>query len=258
MVRNKSIALLILFLGTTLLSFGNSTDKPQINDQKPLSVLLNIQSRVDSIVGYCFSVKDEKELNTILKDLKEEYQKHPVDINLYWQGYVQYYTSILQDFTDRSSEGKKTLKDGIETLEKTNKKNSETYALLGMMRSFSIRYNKFSAIFISKEAQKCASKAIQLDPKNPRGYYVKGSHEYYTPKNMRNNSKAIDNLKKTIQYSHTALSNPFMPSWGEKEAYELLIRLYKETKEEEKAKEYYKEAKNRFPNNYRFNDFDSI
>lgn len=258
MIRNKSIALLILFLGATTITFGSATSNPETISKKTTSILYNIQSRVDSLVGHCFNKKDEKELKEILEDLQLEYRNHPVDINLYWQSYIQYYTSVLQDYTHRSDIGKETLKKGIATLEKTKKKNSETYALLGMMRSFSIRYNKFSAVFISSEAKKCASKAIQIDPNNPRGYYVKGSHEYYTPESMRNNSKAIDLLKKTIEHSQTAIHNPFMPSWGEQEAYELLIRLYKQLKEETKAKEYYTEAKNKFPNSYRFNDFDSI
>ncbi|QZT35895.1 hypothetical protein K5X82_11380 [Halosquirtibacter xylanolyticus] len=230
---------------STFISLGQHTDKET-------SCMFQIQEKADSTIASCFKEKNDKNLLPLIERLRLEYKKQPVDLNLYWQGYLQYFQSIIKQTNGDKKGAKECINNAYKTLDKANQKNSESYALMALVRSYSINFNRFSVIFISRDAIGFAKKAIKMEPNNPRGYYARGSHEFYTPSSMRKNKDAEKWLLKVIELSQNRQANPFTPSWGEQEAYELLIRLYQQTGEELKAKKTLHNALKKYPNNYQF------
>ena len=153
---------------------------------------------------------------------------------------------------NKSSE--KILDEGIKQLNNVNPKNSEHLALLALMESFSIQYASGMEIpFISKRVKQNAEKALQLDSLNLRAYYVLGSSDFYTPEQYGGGKKAEGYLLKAIKLNDQSVSNPYLPTWGKNNAYEMLIRLYINHKQFTEAKKYYQEAIALYPDDYMIN-----
>ena len=132
-----------------------------------------------------------------------------------------------------------------------DKKNSEDYALLAMVQSFSIQFKAgMKAPFIANKVSKNGKLAMSMDENNPRAYYVLGSSDFYTPEQYGGGKEVEQLLKKAISLPAQATVNPYLPSWGIEEAYEMLVRFYIRTERWADAKHYYKEASKSYPDNY--------
>lgn len=214
----------------------------------------NIQQNVKDAFVKSIMNKNDEELISLEKQLIEYDQKKSQNIFKYWIAYLKYYHSIyfLQIKDKEKSENK--IDEGIEILEKMKNKNSEDYALLSLMKSFSIQFKKGMKIpFISSKVSEYAELAIELDTNNLRAYYVSGSNDYYTPEKYGGQTEAEDYFLKAISLPDQKVKNNYLPSWGKEESYELLIKFYIKKERWDDAKKYYQIAIKKYPDNYTIN-----
>ncbi len=218
------------------------------------TLLKHIQKKVlDAFVQAKISQTD-KPIADLEKDLMVR-MKNNNSIVTYWYSYVCYYHSIYFMTTkdDKGSSG--ILDEGIKQLENVTNKNSEHLALLALMESLSMQYAPGMEVpFISKRIKQNADKALQLDPINLRAYYVLGSNDFYTPEQYGGGKKAEGYLLKAIKLKDQSVTNPYLPSWGRSNAYEMLIRHYIKHEQFAEAKKVYQEAVAYFPDDYMINN----
>ncbi|GHE28803.1 tetratricopeptide repeat protein [Sphingobacterium griseoflavum] len=211
-------------------------------------VLNGIEKKIDDAFGQAFVTKKPDQLERITKLLKEQKKSALTD---YWLAYAYYLNSLYYDSMGDADEAESTLSKGMELL-KSGSQSSESYALMGTMQNYSIKFmNMLSANKAAEEATRNLSKSIRLEPKNLRGYLGLGLQDYYTPPEFGGGTKTEGLLKKALSMPDQPTKNPTMPSWGRKEAYTTLISYYIKKKDLEKAKQYYKEASAKYPNDYR-------
>ena len=73
------------------------------------------------------------------------------------------------------------------------------------------------------EAGAALQKGMELDPKNPRIYYLQGMSLFNTPEQFGGGKdKAKPLLAKAVEFYGTAQPKAFYPDWGKKEAEEQL------------------------------------
>lgn len=155
------------------------------------SLMINIQKKIyDTFIGTMMTQK-----NQALLDLSEQltalHKEKKQNLILYWQAYLYYYNSIYYLKTQDKDNAEKEIDKGIELLEEMEKKNSEDYALLAMLQSFSMQFKSgVKAPFISKNVESNAQKSEKLDASNIRAYYVQASSDYYTPAQYGGGQKA--------------------------------------------------------------------
>jgi tetratricopeptide (TPR) repeat protein len=223
------------------------------NDQND-TLLKDIQSKVmDAFVNAKISNSD-KSLLVLEQALLNLNKNNTNGIILYWYSYACYYHSILLTIEKENKSSERILDEGIRQFKNAGNLNSEHFALLALMESYSIQYAPAIEVpSISKHVKQNAEKALQLDSLNPRAYFVLGSNDFYTPEQYGGGKKAESYLIKAIGLNDQSVVNPYLPTWGKNGAYEMLIRLYINHKQFAEAKKYYQEAITKFPDDYMIN-----
>ena len=183
--------------------------------------------------------------------LEELYQTNQQNIVLYWQSYAQYYSAIYYTQAGDKEKSEEHITAAVERLEKMQGKNSEDYALLSMVQSFSIQFqSSFGAMTMSGKVKKNGQKAMDLDTDNLRAYFVLGSNDFYTPEKYGGGEKVEELLLTALEKPDQSVENPYLPSWGRAETWEMIIKFYMRQEKWEEAKAQYKAAKAHFPDNY--------
>ncbi|OJJ17929.1 hypothetical protein BKI52_29150 [marine bacterium AO1-C] len=190
--------------------------------------------------------KIEKSLNTI-SDQKD------TRIQNYWKAYADYKLAIACLNNKKMADGNNYNAQGIKLLKDTKRKNSEEYALLGMMTSLSISFDRTTAMSASGEARGYYEKAAKLDAKNLRAYLGKGSSDFYTPKQYGGGLIAEKLFLKALSLKDTYATAANVPTWGREEVYMMLVRFYQRENENQKALLYCKQGLKKFPYNPRLN-----
>ena len=187
----------------------------------------------------------DSKLNDIHKD-----EKISKKYKAYWTTYLYYYKSIfykgnLKDDTKASE----YIDKAIELIEK-DLTSSEDYALYASCLSFSIQFaNMTQLASISSSVSENAQKALSLNNKNIRAYYVLTSNNFYTPKMFGGMTKVEEYAKKGLACPNSLENeNYYAPYWGKPRIYELLIKYYKAENKLKKADETKSLAKKEFPN----------
>lgn len=204
----------------------------------------SLQALMDNSLELALKKRTAEPLANVEKTLSSK----KGNVWVYWQAYLQmcksvYYASVKQD-----DEAKINLDSGINLLDKEQNKTTEDYALLGYMQSQFIRYTKgMESGMLSAKAKRNASKAVELDSKNIRGWVVLGIIDFYTPKLYGGKEKCENYLLKAISLPSQIIENQYRPSWGKIEAYSLLLAYYNENGQKDKVREYYKIAVKEFP-----------
>ncbi|MEL7342181.1 MAG: hypothetical protein AAGM67_16985, partial [Bacteroidota bacterium] len=166
----------------------------------------------------------------------------------------QYYSAIYYGANGQKDKSERTINQAIERLENLKGKNAEDYALLSLAQSYSIQFqSSFKAVMISSRVKANGEKALAIDPANLRAYYVLASNDYYTPEKYGGGTKAESYLLKALEQPDQAVANPYLPSWGRAEAYEMLIKFYIKKQAWDKAKTQYQAATQHFPDHYQIN-----
>jgi hypothetical protein len=221
------------------------------------SLLIDIQNKIyNAFVKDRMSQKNDA-LNELSIQLENLYKAKTQNLILYWRSYLQFYLSInyLSKGDTRSAENE--INKGIELMKSIEKKNSEDYALLAMLQSFSIQFDSPNAMYISEVINKNVNSAISLDSSNLRAWYVSASYDFYTPVQYGGGKKAEKYLLKAISLPAQRIQNGYLPSWGKEESYALLISLYIQNEKWDLAKKYFQEGITAFPKSYQINQLSS-
>jgi len=216
------------------------------------SVLFKIESRVENALAISLLSKSSTELdkiNTQLVALTEVNKNNRVVS--YWRAYNYYYTGVFHFVEENKEKTIETLQLGIDILESISGKSSEELALLAMLQSFTMSSSSSFAIpVIASKVKRNNINAMKLDDKNPRAYYVAALNDFYTPAQYKGGKLVEKYAKKAIELPAQQQPNPYMPSWGKKMAYELLVKFYIREKRTKEAQELYKVALTDFPEDY--------
>lgn len=248
-MKNLIIALIVLIaVSAPTTASPNFTESIKSNNVIDLT---NIQEKIINAFMSSFADQSDSKITSIIDDLSSSYENNNNSLFLYWKGYALYYNSIYYIKKSDISNSKAILTNGIKTLESIKKKNSEDYALLSMLKSFSCQFLKFPEVVqASKDATTYIDQAVELDKNNLRAYYVLANNDYYTPENFGGGKSVEKYALKAISLPAQKVSNPYLPSWGKQESYELLTNHYIKQKDMEKAKKYIELGLTEYPNSY--------
>jgi len=254
--------LCLLFLGLQLSSCAESyaATPPQapftqlVGTVSDDPALKDVEARITTAFNQTFMQQKVTPLTDLRAEVAAVKGKEYVRLVAYWTAYIDYQTSIYYlKFQDKDKSAA-AAERGIATLESIKGKNAEELALQAYIRSFSIQFaSGFGAARVSKKAGNEAEAALKLDPENLRANYVLGSLDFYTPAQYGGGKKAEGYLTKAISLPPSKLDNPYLPTWGKDQAYELLIRHYQKAEQKTDADRLLKEALAKYPNNYMLN-----
>ncbi len=246
---------ILLYLSVALMSLNCANTTPASHDISPLNeqdkeLLKGIQGKIFDAFVQTNIQKNPKTLVDLKEKLQNLADTNSNNLVTYWQSYLQYYLSISYMTQKNMEQAEEEIDTAVDLLEGMENKNSEDYALLALAESFSIQFKGFKAMFISSSVKKNGKRAMAMEPKNLRAYYVLGSSDFYTPEQYGGGEEAESLLLKAISLPEQLNKNPYLPSWGKAESYELLVKHYLKTEDKSKAKTYCKEGLEHFPNNY--------
>lgn len=246
---------LILFLLTLMLSsqvsFASTIDMFLMSNDHEIQTQSNIQDRIMNAFMNSFVVQNNSEMVALIDEISSSYDNSKNTIFLYWKGYAYYYNSIIFLKTNDKKKAQEELNKGIKALESIKTKNSEDYALLSMLYSFSCQFLGFpDVIKASKQATNCIDKSLKLDENNLRAYYVLANNDYYTPETYGGGNNVEENLLKAISLPPQKINNPYLPSWGRQESFELLTSFYLKKKDKENARKYIELGLAEYPDSY--------
>ena len=223
---------------------------------KQKSELDSIQFKIYNSFVKSIIDKSVNPLNIVFGKLTNLYRENPNNIILNWKGFLLYYKAIYFLKVNDKSNSEKTILEGIDILKDMKKKNSEDYAMLALLQSFSIQFTSgIKASAISGEVKKNLGFAIDIDPSNLRAKYVYASNDYYTPARYGGGKEVEKYLLMAISLPDQKASNSFLPSWGKEESYTMLVRFYIEKENWDLAKKYYQEGLKMFPESFSINQY---
>ncbi len=215
----------------------------------PKNSLTNIQSQIQTRFMEAQRQSDATPLLQLNAELQEQYGSRKQNIFVYWRAYAKYYTAIFYLTQSDKENAEKNIDKAVEWLDNLKNKTSEDYALLSLTEGFAIQFkNMVKIIFLSGQIEKHGKLAIEKDPRNLRAYFVLGSSDFYKPERFGGGKNVEEYLLKAIALPDQSVKNDVLPSWGKREAYELLIRWYIRKGNHEKAKIYHAEAMKNYPN----------
>ena len=210
------------------------------------STLFDIQHKVEQALAQAMAEQRPAALDNLRKQLTAT--EHPAAPATYWTAYVDYYRSVYYLFREDTERSQVAIQRGLDALKEKDDKDSEEYALLAIMESFSIMFSPgMKAAFISAKVQEHAHAAIELDSNNVRAYYALANNDFYTPKMYGGGRKVEQYLREAITLPERTSDAPYAPSWGLDQCYALLVRFYLKRKDTAAAREYYQEAIARYP-----------
>ena len=224
----------------------------QLSEEQPLdSSLYLIEKRIFQAFVQGIMSKDPQALRAIEEELDLLFQTSKQALAQYWLSYALYYESILHLQLSQQEEAERAVTQAIEGIESLKAMNSEDYALLALMKSFSIQFAApMKAPLISGKSKKLANRALAIDEHNPRAYYVLASNDFYTPEQYGGGKVAEGYLNKCLALPAQAVENPYLPSWGRVLAHEMMLKLLMRQERWEDAKAHFKVANQEFPDSY--------
>lgn len=165
----------------------------------------------------------------------------------YYIGLADYNLHNLNQIKDDKEKKSKFLEDGIEHLEKCLELKEDFAEARGLLSSFlgqKISLNPLKAVYLGPKSGQMMSAALEIDPQNPRLFYLKGVGAYYTPAMFGGGTDNARNaLKKAAEYFKTYKApSVFYPDWGERETYTWLGIIAAESDSLELARSYYDKA----------------
>lgn len=260
----KKVLLICAFFATCHLLLGCASEQPgeaylatfKKEAQDPL--LKGIQKKIMTAFSQSIMQSKSKAIDEIAQKLEKTYEENPKNLVQYWRAYTAYYQAIFYTVQEETEQSERYANKGIDMLKNMEGKNAEDYTLLSMIQGFSIQFKSgIGAALLSSKATKNAEKALALNENNPRAYFVLGSNDFYTPEQYGGGKRAEELLLKAISLPAQEQPNPYLPSWGIEESYELLIKHYIKQKQWDKAQAHFDKASSKFPNSYTINSLAS-
>ena len=221
------------------------TTKAKNKDEDVLSGLF--QDNVDSVINTAFANGNLVLIQKKIKEIEAD-AAIPSSYKNYWKTYLLYFSAIytknsLKD-DDKASDA---IDKAIESAEK-NLKTSDDYALYAACISYSVQFSNMVKISnVSSKANENANRALELNPKNVRAYYVLTSQNFYTPKMFGGMTKVEEYGIKGINCPIKIDNNFYGATWSKENIYELLIKFYQTENRLEDLAKIKKLAKQEFP-----------
>jgi hypothetical protein len=260
MIRLLFISFLFVSCNGNTTQLANTdalTYQVQVEQAKPDTLLVGIQSKIYNAFVLSLMSNDNNSLSKLSNELENLNKVKKQNLILYWQSYLQFYSSIYYLKKGDNKTAELEIDKGIDWLEQMKKKNSEDYALLAMLQGFGIQFKGMKAMFISGDIKKNANQAIAMDSTNLRAYYVYASNDFHTPDKYGGGKEAEKYLLKAISLPVQKVKNEYLPSWGKEESYEMLIKLYINKEKWVLAKKYFQEGIAAYPESYTINQLAS-
>jgi len=211
----------------------------------------SIQQKIMDAFMTSFVEQNNSKMVSLIDEISVMHDKSKNNLFLYWKGYAHYYNCIIHLKNGDRNKAHEELKKGIDVLESIPTKNSEDCALLSMLHSFSCQFLGFPEVVqASKDAARYIERAMELDEKNLRVYYVLANNDYYTPSAYGGGSKVEEYALKALSLPAQSINNPYLPSWGRQESYELLTNHYIKVKNVEQARKYIKQGLSEYPDSH--------
>jgi tetratricopeptide (TPR) repeat protein len=212
------------------------------------SIPSDIESRIDS----AFIKTQIQQTIAPLQEIRQQLEKMPDDRwAVYWKNYVSYYEAIFHLVKKDKQQSQQVTEKAIQSMNRQKNKNTEDYAFLAMLQSFSAQFaHGMEAAIVAAAAKKNAEKALKLNTDNPRAYYVLGQLDFYTPEEYGGKKMVESYLAKAIRYMDKTPGNARSPRWGGNLTYELMIKSYLDAGNTTKARQYLAEGSAKFPGDY--------
>lgn len=240
--------------GPTGLAYQTDWIAPEKDD----SILHGIETRIDQAFVRSMMNEDPTQLTDLLTELKRYQSDHQRPLAAYWMSYLQYYQAIYHLQMGEKKQAERATTAALDRMESLDAPNSEDYALMAMIKGFSIQFaSGIKAPFIGSRAEKYGEQALAIDSTNLRAYFVLASNDYYTPEKFGGRQQAEGYLKSALELPAQSVPNPYLPAWGREEAHEMLIKLYLAQERYDEAKAQFQEAHEEFPDSYLINQLAS-
>lgn len=211
------------------------------------SFLQNIQYKIDSALSSSLAQQNIAPLDSMLLQLAALTPQN--NLTTYWQSYARSMETIYFMRNKQAKEAEHIINRACDDMAKIGKKNAEDYALLASLQNLAIQFRSgMGAGKLSSQAVENARTALQMDSTNLRAWYVLATNDFYTPAFFGGGKKTERYLLKALSYPAQQVPNPYMPSWGREEAYQLLLTYYVQKELYEQARVLLNAAQKEYPN----------
>src|SRR5258708_3845106 len=142
----------------------------------------------------------------------------------YYAALAQTWIGWRPDMTDKDANAEK-IRAYLAKAEALDK-NAELYAVENMASTQQMLVDPQSRFMTNgKDAAASLQKGMQLDPNNPRLYYLQGMSIFGTPPQFGGGKdKAKPIFEKSVALYNSAKPAPLAPSWGQKQAEDMLAQ----------------------------------
>ena len=206
-----------------------------------------VEQKIEDALNQAIDDQDFAPLSRVKKEIKQTDARN----RTYWKAYLAFQEAVYFLENEDIKKSSKFIQRGIKTLRKADHRTSEDYALLAMMQSFSIQFAEVSEMAaLAQQVKERAQKAIELDPNNPRAYYVYAIQDYYTPEEYGGGKETEAQLSKAVDILRSGRQAKSGLSWGEDSSYELLIKYYLNEGNRDVAHSLYEEVVALYPDSY--------
>lgn len=161
-------------------------------------------------------------------------------------------SDIANTLTDRKeSGGRREIRahinyaiDHLETAVEMDETFAEGWVLLSTSYAHKISVNPLNAVSLRRKYNRAMSRAIELEPDNPRIVLLKGIMDYNIPGILGGDKeRAIAGLNRAASiFLEEIVENPVMPSWGHDHAHARLGIAYMDQGELEMARSSFERA----------------
>lgn len=231
-------------------SLLNSAEANNINDSVKSKVVIYYEDAIKVVISKMFSEKNIKLIDNQLDLVAKDTIIKPQD-KRYWKAYMLYNKSIFYKKIGKNDDkSSATIDLAIEILNQ-NEESSENLALLASCKLFSIQFANMTQLAkISAEVVEDANKALSINPKNVRAYYVLASNNFYTPKMFGGMTQVEEYALKGLACPNSADNGFYSPYWAKPLLYSIYIKYLEGENRKEDALKYRKLAKSEFPKDF--------
>lgn len=235
----------------------NTTGTPATTDsilpiqlQDTTAILYHIETKINLAFQTTLATSSPDSLQAINIQLAQQNSSAIAGLSTYWRAYTHLYLAKFFNQAKLNDSAEKAINQGIDLLASISNKSSEDYALLGYLQSIALSYAGFRTTSLSRQMANNAATALEMAPDNLRANLVAGIDDFHTPAAFGGGRYVEEFLLKAIELPDQHSQSPYAPSWGKPEAYEYLIRYYRNYKRQHDAEKTLAEALGKYPNNY--------
>ena len=220
----RIFALVIAFIGLTSSASAAHGQSQAIRDKWADSarVLIEASVRTGKTQGL-------DEARTILARAMTAFPEDP--LLLHYDGYALYRKATMALASSPTKSTRPTLDKSREQLDKSAKKLRlpETFALQSAVigRIIAESRNPVTAMTLGKKSGDAINRAVELGPRNPRVWLLRGIGTMFTPTMFGGGlDKAAGHLQKAVSYFESDSPRKPLPAWGRGEAFIWLGQVY--------------------------------